>query len=61
MNDATTINRNARALFHFMSVKHRNDRRVGDLTLGDFIEICEFLAKFEDKNEELDDEQGRFG
>lgn len=44
------LNRQAIALFNFMSMKHQNDKHIGDLTLGDFYEICEFLERLETEN-----------
>jgi hypothetical protein len=32
-----------------MSMKHQNDKKIGDLTVGDFVELCEFLAEMENK------------
>jgi hypothetical protein len=43
-NDAI-LNRQGMALFNFMRMKHQNDKRIGDLTVDDFIEICVFLAE----------------
>ena len=46
------INRQALVLFNFWSMKHKNDKRVGELTIGDFIELCEvFLNELEIKND----------
>jgi hypothetical protein len=38
------VRRNALILFNFMGMKQRNDKRIGDLTVGDFIEMCEILG-----------------
>jgi hypothetical protein len=44
------IERQALALFNFMSMKHQNNKRIGELTVGDFVEMCTFLAKMKDGN-----------
>jgi hypothetical protein len=41
--DNADLNRRAIALFNFVSMQQKNDKRIGDLTLGDFVEICKFL------------------
>jgi hypothetical protein len=45
-NDAI-LNRQAIVLFNFWLKKQPQDKRVGDLTIGDFIEMCEILAALE--------------
>jgi hypothetical protein len=32
-------------------MKHQNDRRIGDLTLGDFMEMIAFLNQVENNHE----------
>jgi hypothetical protein len=39
------LNRQGIALFNFMSMKHLNNKRIGELTIGDFVEICAFLEQ----------------
>ena len=34
----------AMALFNFLKMKHQNDKRIGELSVKDVIEIVEFLA-----------------
>jgi DNA-binding Xre family transcriptional regulator len=43
INDAV-LNRQALVLFNFWLKKRQNDRRIGDLTIGDFVEMCEVLT-----------------
>jgi putative lipase involved disintegration of autophagic bodies len=44
MTENTAVaNRHALALFNFMSKKQKNDKRIGELTLGDFVEMCELI------------------
>jgi hypothetical protein len=50
-NDAIS-NRQGIALFNFWLNKHQNDKRIGDLTVEDFIEICAFLAELKTGNSE---------
>jgi hypothetical protein len=55
--------RKAILLFNFWLKKRQNDKRIGDLTAEDFIEMCEFLATSEDKAPEpppADDDKPRF-
>jgi hypothetical protein len=44
------LERQGIALFNFLSMKHQNDKHVGDLTVGDFIEMVAFLAESEVEN-----------
>jgi hypothetical protein len=44
------LNRQAIALFNFWSMKNQNDKKIGELTPRDFIEMCEFLAELETSN-----------
>jgi hypothetical protein len=44
------LNRQGTALFNYMTMKHQNDKHIGDLTVGDFIEMVAFLAEMETKN-----------
>jgi hypothetical protein len=48
--DIAILNRQGMALFNFMRMKHQNDKRIGDLTVDDFIEMCKFLTETENKN-----------
>jgi hypothetical protein len=41
------LNRQGMALFNFMSMKHQNDKHIGDLTIGDFVEMIAFLTEME--------------
>jgi hypothetical protein len=50
-NDAI-LNRQGIALFNLWMNKHQNDKRIGDLTVEDFIEICAFLAELKTGNSE---------
>jgi hypothetical protein len=43
--DTVILNRQALLLFNFMSMKQRNNRRIGDLSIGDFVEMCIFLEE----------------
>jgi hypothetical protein len=47
MTDKLRLNRQALALFNFWSMKHQNDKRIGELTFGDFVELCIFLMEVE--------------
>ncbi|GHT93655.1 hypothetical protein FACS1894122_09200 [Alphaproteobacteria bacterium] len=49
--DAALLKRKALALFNFVSMKQENDKRIGDLTIGDFLEMCGFIAELEDNDE----------
>jgi hypothetical protein len=51
------LKRQGTALLNFMSMKRQNDRPIGDLTLGDFVEskiseaeMIAFLAELESDN-----------
>jgi hypothetical protein len=46
-NDNAIINRQGMILSNFMKNRYGCNRRIGDLTLGDNIEICEFLNGLE--------------
>jgi hypothetical protein len=48
--DTATLSRQGTALFNFMGMKHQNDKHIGDLTIGDFVEMVAFLAEMEIKN-----------
>jgi hypothetical protein len=48
--DTAVVNSQGTALFNFMSMKHQNDKRVGELTIGDFFEMAAFLAELEIEN-----------
>jgi hypothetical protein len=49
--DTATLSRQGTTLFNFISMKHQNDKHIGDLTIGDFIEMVAFLQKAENQNE----------
>jgi hypothetical protein len=44
------LERQGIALFNFMSMKHQNDKHIGDLAMKDFVEMCTFLAELEVEN-----------
>jgi hypothetical protein len=44
------VNRQALALFNFWLKKRQNDKCIGDLTIGDFVEMCRFLAEIKHEN-----------
>jgi hypothetical protein len=50
--DTALLKRKGEILFKFWSMKHQNDRRIGDLTLGDFIEMIAFLNQVENNHEQ---------
>lgn len=39
------------ALFNFLSMKHKNDKRIGELSFQDILEMVEFLMNGEKTNE----------
>jgi hypothetical protein len=41
--DTAVLNRQALVLFNFWLQKQQNDKRIGDLKIGDFVEMCEAL------------------
>jgi hypothetical protein len=43
--DTATLSRQALLLFNFLANKKQNDKRIGDLTIGDFFELCEILKE----------------
>jgi hypothetical protein len=45
--NTAVLNRRGIALFNFMNMKHRNNKRIGNLAVRDFVEMCAFLAKIE--------------
>ncbi|MDR2068038.1 MAG: hypothetical protein LBP41_03565 [Holosporaceae bacterium] len=45
------LERQGMALFNFWLKRQPKNKRVGDLTIGDFIELCRFLIEEEDINE----------
>jgi hypothetical protein len=49
--DTAILSRQGMALFNYMSMKHQNYRRIGDLTIGDFVEMIAFLNQAENQNE----------
>jgi hypothetical protein len=42
--DTALLKRQALVLFNFWLKKQQNDKRIGDLTIGDFVEMCEVLT-----------------
>jgi hypothetical protein len=42
--------RQGMALFNFWLKRQPKDKHIGDLTIGDFVEICELLATLEVEN-----------
>jgi hypothetical protein len=48
--DTAILNRQALLLFNFWANKKQNDKRIGDLSIGDFVEMIAFLAETETKN-----------
>jgi hypothetical protein len=48
--DTATFSRQALVLFNFWLKKQPKDKHIGDLTVGDFIEMIAFLAEMETKN-----------
>jgi hypothetical protein len=49
--DNATLSRQGMSLFNFWASKKQNDKKIGDLTVQDFIEMCAFLAELGDENE----------
>lgn len=46
MTDNTAfLKRQTLALFNFLSMKHKNDKRIGDLSVKDVMEIVKFLSE----------------
>jgi len=43
------IIRKAMMLFEYMRRKQQNDKKIGELTIQDFFEVCAFLADVETK------------
>jgi len=50
-NDKRLLNRQTLALFNFWLKKGWNDKRIGDLSLRDFLEVCVFLKRLEAQND----------
>jgi hypothetical protein len=48
--DNATFSRQALVLFNFWLKKQPKDKHIGDLTIGDFVEMIAFLAEMETKN-----------
>jgi hypothetical protein len=48
--DNAVLNRQALALFNFWSMKNQNDKKIGELTMQDFLEMCAILNEMEIKN-----------
>ncbi|GHU24949.1 hypothetical protein FACS189472_18040 [Alphaproteobacteria bacterium] len=53
--DTALLKRKTLALFNFVSMKHQNNKHIGDLTIGDFLEMCGFLAEFDGEKSEAED------
>ncbi|GHU19177.1 hypothetical protein FACS189472_08590 [Alphaproteobacteria bacterium] len=53
--DTALLKRKTLALFNFVSMKHQNNKHIGDLTIGDFLEMCGFLAELDEKDSEAED------
>jgi hypothetical protein len=49
-NDTALLKRQGEILFKFWMRKKQNDRRIGDLTLFDFMEMIAFLKITENEN-----------
>ncbi|GHT98905.1 hypothetical protein FACS1894126_4790 [Alphaproteobacteria bacterium] len=45
------LSNSACAASTFVSMKQENDKRIGDLTIGDFLEMCGVLSESEDNDE----------
>jgi hypothetical protein len=45
MKNTALLERQGMALFNFWLKKQPKNKRIGDLTIGDFVEICAFLVK----------------
>ena len=46
MTDNTAfLKRQTLAFFNFLSMKHKNDKRIGDLSVNDVMEIVKFLSE----------------
>jgi hypothetical protein len=53
-NDIAMINRQGMILSNFMRIRYGCDKRIGNLTLGDIIEICEFLNTLKKRGDECE-------
>jgi len=51
INNTALVQRQALALFNFLSNKHLNDKKIGELSLQDILEMVEFLMNGEKTNE----------
>jgi hypothetical protein len=49
--DTATLSRQALLLSNFWANKKQNDKRIGDFTIGDFVEMVAFLAEMETQHE----------
>jgi hypothetical protein len=47
--DTATLSRQALLLFNFWSVTQNKNKRIGDLTLRDFFELCALLTEVENE------------
>jgi hypothetical protein len=43
--NTAVLNRQALALFNFWSASKNKNKRIGDLTIADFFEICKLLEE----------------
>jgi hypothetical protein len=58
-NDIAVTNRQGMVLSNFMRTRYGCEKRIGDLTFGDIIEICEFLNIFvKEKNDTFHQNHG---
>jgi hypothetical protein len=59
--NTAAVRRRALALFNFMGAKQQNNKRIGDLTLGDFVEMCRFLTAIEPENQASEPQPKEYG
>jgi hypothetical protein len=48
--NAALLKRQTLALFNFWSATKNKNKRIGDLTIGDFFELCKFLEEVRNAN-----------
>jgi ssRNA-specific RNase YbeY (16S rRNA maturation enzyme) len=48
--DIALLERQGTILFNFWLKKQQNNKHIGELTVGDFIELCKFIADLEGDN-----------
>lgn len=51
MTEQGKILRRAEAIFNFLLKKQKHDKKIGDLKMQDFFELCVFLSDLEIKLE----------